>query len=200
MARANKDEAQSQIEPEAPSVVDTESAPVHRPVDAAAGDVTNGGTLDPEQYDRDYHTGALNAGLQPVRTAMQEGERVEVEVQLTGPQPSGPLDPAMPHEATAKTERVIQDERPATDVAPVKINLLLEEADDPDINRLNNIAGRRLTIIRGDGKARSHGFQTLVAVDTFEQVRVFPGAIIPDGRWVNVSYLPEAFLASLRDR
>lgn len=126
----------------------------------------------------------------------RKAEEVEVEVQLTGPQPSGPLAAGQPISTPKGTQRTIRDEREDTPDATPVVKFSLEDVDDPDVQRLYAIAGRQFSLLRGG--QRAHGFLTLLNVKTMEQIQLFPGGLIPDGKWAPINYLPEAFVASLR--
>lgn len=152
--------------------------------------------VEPEEYERDVARGQLNAALQPVHSALPAPEETEVEVHLTGERPSGPISGDVPFEGPKGIEATISDERDFVAERLVRVKMLLDDVDDPNVQRMERIAGGRLRIFR-EGE-RAHGFVTMVNVETLEQIRVAPGGKYPAGKWVNVSYLPEEFVASLR--
>lgn len=127
----------------------------------------------------------------PALEAPENAEEVEVGIGTL--QPS---DPVQGDELRAPKEmRVFKDERGA----PAENQVVVfneSKLDDQGYQRLCAIAGRRLPYF--EGGVRAHGFLTCVEANSREQIRVEPGAIFPEGTWVPVNYLPEAFVASLR--
>jgi hypothetical protein len=93
------------------------------------------------------------------------------------------------------SERVITPE-PREEVEFEKPDF--SELDDPEIQRLAMIAGRTITQlnIRHEGDV-AWGNIVALNVDTKEQIHLLPDAKFPEGRWIPVNLLPEAYLRSL---